>query len=58
MASALLSHTDYRNLRVEYKKAAELGDTIYPRISQQNDLCTVVLAAKDGTPYAVAEFKK
>lgn len=58
MASALLPHADYRNLRVEYKKAAQLGDTIYPRISLQDEVCTVVLAAEDGTPYAVAEFKK
>lgn len=58
MASALLPHADYRNLRVEYKKAAQLGDTIYPRISEQNDVFTVVLAAEDGSPYAVAEFKK
>lgn len=58
MAAALLPDVDYRNLRVEYKKSAQLGDIIYPRITQTADLCTVVLGAKDGTPYAVAEFKK
>ena len=58
MAAALLPDNDYRKLRVEYKKSAQLGDIIYPRISQTEDLCTVVLAAEDGTPYAIAEFKK
>ncbi|MCH5272700.1 MAG: acyl-[acyl-carrier-protein] thioesterase [Lachnospiraceae bacterium] len=58
MASALLPCSDYRNLRIEYKKAAQLGDTIYPRVSTNDDSCTVVLTAEDGTPYAIAEFKK
>lgn len=58
MASALLPCTDYHRLRVEYKKSAQLGDTIYPHISVQDDSCTVVLAAEDGKAFAVAEFKK
>lgn len=58
MAAALLPGTDYTKLRVEYKKAAQLGDIIYPRLTQTSDKCTVVLAAEDGTPYAVAEFIK
>jgi len=58
MAAALLPDADYQKLRVEYKKSAQLGDTIYPRITRSEDLCTVVLAAEDGATYAVAEFKK
>lgn len=58
MASALLPRADYQNLRVEYRRSAQLGDTIYPHISTQEDACTVVLAAEDGSPYAIAEFKK
>lgn len=58
MASALLPHTDYKTLRVEYKKSAQLGDTIYPRITALPDMCTIVLAAEDGSAYAIAEFKK
>lgn len=58
MAAGFLPEADYTNLRVEYKKSAQLGDTIYPRLTRTEDKCTVVLAAKDGTPYAVAEFKK
>lgn len=57
MASALLPHADYKNLRVEYKKSARLGDTIYPLISTGETSCTVVLSAKDGAPFAIAEFR-
>ena len=58
MAAALLPDNDYTKLRVEYKKSAQLGDTIFPRLSLQETGCTVVLAAEDGTPYAIAEFSK
>lgn len=58
MASALLPDSAYTALRVEYKKSAQLGDILYPRLSQTDTLCTVVLADKDGAPYAIAEFKK
>ena len=58
MAAALLPDSVYTGLRVEYKKAAQLGDIIYPRLTQTSDKCTVVLASEDGTPYAVAEFSK
>lgn len=58
MAAALLPDSDYTGLRVEYKKAAQLGDVIYPRLTLTADKCTVVLASENGTPYAVAEFTK
>lgn len=58
MASSLLQDTDYTKLQVEYKKSAQLGDTIFPRLSLQETGCTVVLAAEDGTPYAIAKFSK
>ncbi len=58
MASALLPSADYTKLRVEYKKSAQLGDTIYPRITVADELCTIVLATADNTPFAVVEFKK
>lgn len=58
MASALLPSAEYKNLRVEYKRSAQLGDTIYPRLTLLPDSCTVVLGAADGLPYAIAEFKK
>lgn len=42
-----------REVRVEYKKAAVLGDWIYPRISRDADNCTVALCNGEGNPYAV-----
>lgn len=42
-----------KELRVEYKKAAVLGDTVYPRISRTEDGITVALTQADGNAYAV-----
>lgn len=42
-----------RQLRVEYKKAAVLGDRMVPRISRESDACTVALCDEAGAPYAV-----
>lgn len=50
---ALTEDVKIRELRVEYKKAAVLGDTIYPRISRQGGDYTVALCDEFGTPYAV-----
>ena len=46
-----------RQLRVEYKKQAYLGDVLYPRVSCVDDTYTVALCNKDGEPFAVVEFK-
>ena len=58
MAEACLpsGFTPYK-MRADYRKAAVLGNTIYPRISTTPDSCTVVLGDSEGTPYAVIEFK-
>lgn len=45
-----------RRLRAEYRSAAHLGDTFYPRIHREPGLVTVALANESGTPYAVVEF--
>ena len=58
IASSLLPDNDYKSLRVEYKKSSQLGDILYPHLSRNDSLCTVVLADKDGVPYAIAEYKK
>lgn len=42
-----------KELRVEYKKAAVLGDVITPRIAWREQVCTVSLCGQDGQPYAV-----
>lgn len=57
MAAALLPRNDYKTLRVEYKKAAQQGDMIYPLVCAADHSCTVVLSTETGQPYAIAEFK-
>ena len=47
-----------RLVRVDYKRAAVLGDTIYPRVAQEADRSVVALCAADGQPYAVVEFRQ
>lgn len=42
-----------RELRVEYKKAAVLGDVMIPQYSSQDGCETIALCDKEGTPYAV-----
>lgn len=58
MASALLPDTEYTKLQVEYKKSAQLGDTIFPQISSQENSYTVILGTEAGAPYAIAKFSK
>lgn len=43
-------------LRVEYRNAARLGDKIYPRVSYEDKLCTVVLEDENQKIYAVLAF--
>lgn len=45
-------------MRADYKKAAVLGDTIFPSVSYQDNLCTVVLADESKRPYVVIEFTR
>jgi len=45
-----------KQLRIEYRQQAHLGDEICPQIYRTPELETVVLAGTDGKPYAVAEF--
>lgn len=49
---------EFRQMRAEYKKAALLGDEIFPYISYNEDgtQITVLLADQDTKPYAVIEF--
>lgn len=45
-------------LKVEYKKAAVLGDVLYPAVTVKEDEVTVVLADEAGKPYAIIQFMK
>lgn len=43
-------------LRVEYKKAAVLGDILYPAVTMEPGKATVVLSDEADKPYAVVQF--
>lgn len=45
-----------KEIRVEYRKEAKLGDEIFSYISRENERYTVLLADKDKKPYAVLAF--
>lgn len=47
-----------KQLRVEYKNAAVLGDIIQPLLIEQDNLFQVVLKNTDGGTYAVVEFTR
>lgn len=44
-------------MRAEYRISAMLGDIIVPKINITGDLCVIVLANTDDSPYAVIEFQ-
>jgi acyl-ACP thioesterase len=46
-----------KGLRVEYRKAALLGDIMDPSVMREENRCIVVLAGEDDRPYAVIEFE-
>mgnify|MGYP005784598733 FL=1 len=46
-----------RQLRVDYKKSAVLGDIIYPKISEEPGRTVVELCDGNGKPYAVVEMR-
>lgn len=45
-----------RQMRAEYKKAAVLGDTIFPFVHKNGKIVTVSLADEQAVPYALVEF--
>lgn len=52
-------NTDVRQLRVEYKRQAVLGDEIYPVIAHGGEgLYVISLNQKDGKPYCIVEIMK
>lgn len=50
--------TQVRQLRVDYKKSAVLGDVICPRVGQDADRTLVELCNEKGSPFAYVEFKE
>jgi len=49
---------EVREIRVEYKLAAVLGDVLIPRVTQTDNEVTVVLVNEAGTVYATILFLK
>ena len=49
---------DLGEIRVEYRKAAVLNDTLYPRVTEEADRITVNLTDEDGKTYAIILFLK
>ncbi len=49
---ALIPRLFIKEIRVEYKKQAQLGDVLYPEIAWQDDWMYVSLEDEDGYPYA------
>lgn len=54
--AALEREITVRELRVEYRKQAMLGDQITPVIYETEEYCMVSLNGKDGKPYAVVQL--
>lgn len=46
-----------RQVRVDYKKSAVLGDMIFPKLSKEQERTVVELCDADGKPYAIVELK-
>ncbi|MBQ4057889.1 MAG: acyl-[Lachnospiraceae bacterium] len=51
----ILTEKEYKQMRVDYRKAATLGDKMYPIKYQKEDLAQLVFADKEGNPYVVVE---
>ena len=45
-------------VRVEYRRQAFLGETIYPRIYRTDESTVVKLSDEGGDPYTIVEFSK
>ena len=45
------------SIRVEYKKAAVIGDMLYPEVYEQQNGVTIVLADAQKVPYAIMQFR-
>lgn len=47
---------EHARVRVDYKHAAVLGDTIYPKIAREEGRAVIALCSADDQPYAIVEF--
>lgn len=45
----------FHQMRVDYRKAATLGDKLYPRVYERSGVCQVEFADEEGNPYVIVE---
>ena len=57
MAVEYIPAGQVREFRIEYKKAARLGDVIYPWVGEQDGWTVVALCDENKKPYAVASAR-
>ncbi len=48
---------EVKEIRVEYRKSAVLGDVIYPKIAKEAERTVVVLCDEAGEPYVLVELR-
>ena len=51
----LIDRSDVKKMRVDYRKAAVLGDIMYPVVYKNDELTQVVLNDSDGKAYVIVE---
>lgn len=54
----LIGRADAKNMRVDYRKAAVLGDIMYPAVYENDELTQVVLNDSEGKPFVLVEVRK
>lgn len=58
LSTELLENEDcVKNVRIEYKKSAVLGDFIYPYVCYDKDRCVVELRSEKDEVFSIAEFQ-
>ena len=56
LAMSELDDNDIVSLRIDYRRQAMLGDTIYPVVYSTGNERVVALMDNDGTPYSVSQY--
>ncbi len=46
----------YKKMRVDYRKAAALGDEMYPAVYEQDHCCQVVFSDRERNPFVIVEI--
>lgn len=46
----------FNKMRVDYRKAATLGDEMYPSVYEQDNCCQVAFSDREGNPFVIVEM--